>query len=146
MLKFRAVAWKFRGSALRAIPGMTKAAQPICAVHTPLILLYVDYTNQLPCSTHLVQFDVCFRLNACVSCCRQLYCCRSKIIVIRSSSSSSSIGMQSSAEHGSAVARNSSYCEAPTLRSNATTARLLPSMARLRGVWPRLQAAVEWQS
>ena len=75
--------------------------------------------------------------SACVCCCRQLYCCRSKIIVI---SSSSSIGIQSSAVHGRAVARNSSYCEAPTLRSNATTSLLFQSMANLRGVIPTLQA------
>jgi hypothetical protein len=57
-----------------------------------------------------------------------------------SSSSSSSIGMQSSAVHGRTVARNSSYCEAPTLRSNATTSGLFLSMAILRGVLPSLQA------
>jgi hypothetical protein len=51
-----------------------------------------------------------------------------------------SIGMQSSAVHGRAVARNSSFCEAPTLRSNATTSRLFLSMAHLIGVSPSLQA------
>ena len=61
-------------------------------------------------------------------------------LVIAISSSSSNIGMQSSAVHGRAVARNSSYCEAPTLRSNATTSRLFSLMAHLRGVLPRLQA------
>ncbi len=54
--------------------------------------------------------------------------------------SSSSIGMQSSAVHGRAVARNSSYCEAQTLRSNATTSDLFSSMANFRGVLPKLQA------
>jgi hypothetical protein len=79
--------------------------------------------------------------RVCVCCCRQLYCCRSKIIVISSSSSSSSsIGMQSSAVHGRAVARNSFYCKAPTLRSNATTSGLFMAMANLRGVLPPLQA------
>ena len=52
----------------------------------------------------------------------------------------SSTGMQSSAVHGRAVAQNSSYCEAPTLRSNATTSGLLTKMANLRGVMPTLQA------
>jgi hypothetical protein len=61
-------------------------------------------------------------------------------IAIKSSSSSSSIGMQSRAVHGRAVARNSSYCEAPTLRSNASMSDLFLSMANLRGVSPPLQA------
>ncbi len=68
-------------------------------------------------------------------------------LVIAISSSSSSIGMQSSDVHGRSVARNSSYCEAPTLRSNATVscsfgpmAKMALSMANLRGVLPRLQA------
>jgi hypothetical protein len=61
-------------------------------------------------------------------------------LVIAISSSSSSIGMQSSAVHGRAEARKSSYSEAPTLRSNATTSFLFLSMAHLRGVSPTLQA------
>jgi hypothetical protein len=50
--------------------------------------------------------------------------------------SSGGIGMQSSAVHGRAVARNSCYCEAPTLRSNATTSGSLLSMANKRGDAP----------
>ncbi len=50
--------------------------------------------------------------------------------------SSGGIGMQSSAVHGRAVARNSCYCEAPTLRSNATMSCSLLSMANLRGDAP----------
>ena len=57
-------------------------------------------------------------------------------IASSSSSSSSSIGMQSSAVHGRAVARNSSYCEAPTLRSNASTSGLFCLVADVRGGLP----------
>ncbi len=58
----------------------------------------------------------------------------------------SSIGMQSSAVHGRAVARNSAYCEAPTLRSNATTSRLFWLMAKLRGVSRHCRQAGEWEA
>jgi hypothetical protein len=55
-------------------------------------------------------------------------------------SSSSSIIVQSSAVHRSAVARKSAHSAAPNLRSNATTSRLFVNrMAHLRGVLPSLQ-------
>ncbi len=67
--------------------------------------------------------------RACVCCCRQFYfrggC----------SSISSSIGMQSSAAHGKAVAQYSAYSAVPTLCSNATM-----SMANRKEVMPALQA------
>ena len=100
------------------------------AVAVAVIIVIIDIAA--PAATAAIAHRVC------VCCCRQLYCYRRKIIVI--AISSSSIGMQSSAVHGRAVARNSSYCEAPTLRSNATTSRLFMSMAHLRGVLPSLQA------
>jgi hypothetical protein len=49
------------GCALCAIPGMTKAAQPICAVRTSLIL-FMSMTRINCRSTNLVQFEMCFRL------------------------------------------------------------------------------------
>ncbi len=116
------------------------------------------------CSYHhvFVRCD-CHEQQHCSSCCNCCYCLScvrvllsatllsSQYIIITWSSqlavaAAAIIGMQSSAVHGRAVARNSTYCEAPPLRSNATTSVWRLLIASLRGVLPLLQASSEWHA
>jgi hypothetical protein len=115
------------------------ASVTIVAISVAIAVIIVIINIAAPAAFAAVAHRVC----ACN--CRQLYCRSRELNLVgrryeQQQQASSSIAMQSSDVHGRAVARNSSYREAPTPRSDATTSGLFLSMAILRGVSPSLQA------